>query len=141
MSPTLQRWRPDARSFFELRLVLQAVWRPRHRRETLLVDRFAVDDAKAVHPVFDPPERGAHLGKDGRVGLGQREVLFLQLVDVCEIADIRLIISRVASRFGFRTKTFHQFPLELEQSPSVVVDVHVTFAVAEFPPGGICGQR
>jgi hypothetical protein len=92
---------PDGRSFFELRLVVEAVWRPRHRLETFLVDRLAVDDAKAVRPVFDPPERGAHLGKDGRVRLGQREVLVLQLVDVCEIADIGLIVSRVAGCVDF----------------------------------------
>jgi len=43
---------------------------------------------------------------------------------VCEIADIGLIASRVASRFGFRAETFHQLTLELEQSLLVVVDIH-----------------
>ena len=47
-----------------------------------------------------------------------------QLVDLCEIADIRLIIARVASRFEFRAKTFQQFPLELLQSQPEMIGIH-----------------
>lgn len=69
----LRRRRPDARSLLQRRLVLQTVWRPRHRLQAVLVDRLTVDDAPSICTLVDTPERSAHLGENGRIRLGQRE--------------------------------------------------------------------
>jgi hypothetical protein len=104
--------------------VLQTVWRPRHRLETLLVDWSAVDDAPSIRPVVYPPERGAHLSEDGRIGLGEGEIFFLELVNLAEVAGIGLVGLRGASGFDFLAKALDQFPLERQQSPSLIVDIH-----------------
>ena len=92
--------------------MLQTVWRPRHRLETLLVDWSAVDDAPSIRPIVYPPERGAHLSEDGRIGLGEGEIFFLELVNLAEVAGIGLVGLRGASGFDFLAKALDQFPLE-----------------------------
>jgi hypothetical protein len=131
---SLQRGRPYAGSFFQLRLVLQTVWRPRHRLETLCVDRFAVDDALPICAVVDPLQRGPHLSEDRRVGIGQGEIFFFELVDLGEIAGVTGVGAGVASGLDFLAETLDQFSLERQQSPSVMVDIHgVSASRGAFP--------
>jgi hypothetical protein len=95
--------------------MLQAVRRPWHRFEALLVNRFAVDDALPIRPVVNPFERGTHLSEDRRVGVGQGEIFLFQLVSLGEIAGIARVGAGVASVFDFLAKALDQFPLERQQ--------------------------
>jgi hypothetical protein len=64
----LHRRRSQSPPLFEHLLVFQAVWRPWHGFEALVLDRRAVNDAQAERPILDPFERGPHLREDGGIG-------------------------------------------------------------------------
>lgn len=64
------------------------------------------------------------MSEDGRIGVGQGEIFFCELLDLGEVAGIRLVGARAASAFDFLAKALDQFPLERQQSLSVVVDIH-----------------
>lgn len=118
----LQRRCPGAGAPFQRRLVLEAVCRPWHRFEALLVDGRAVHGAPAVGSVFDSPERSAHRDKDGRISLGQREVVILQLVGVREVS--RLFLAGVTGCFDVLAQPHRQFLFELQQLPTIMIEIH-----------------
>jgi hypothetical protein len=102
------------RPFFQLALVLQAIWRPRHRFKALRLNRSAINETLAVRSILDPLEGGSYLREDVCIAVSQREILVLELIDAREVARRRLIVVFIASRFTFVTHTRRQLPLEFE---------------------------
>lgn len=72
--PPLQRGRPYARSLFELQLVLQTVWRPRHRLETLRVEERRINGPQVEYVPSDRPDTTLVIGEP-RMGRMDRAAL------------------------------------------------------------------
>jgi hypothetical protein len=112
------------RAFFQLALVLQAIWRPRHRFEALWLNRSAIDETLAVRAILDPLEGGSYLCEDVCIAVSQREILVLELIDAREVTSRGLIVVFIASRFTFVPYPRGKLPLEFQQPVSVVLNVH-----------------
>src|SRR3989442_10016705 len=97
----LERRRSKLLAFFDLSLVPGAERRPRHGAQTHLVDRAAIDETLAERALIDSPERVPHLLENVGVGLGQREIFLLQLVEAREIPGSRLVNLCVPGGFDF----------------------------------------
>src|SRR5262245_61307602 len=110
----------------------ETVRRPRFRLEALGLNRSAVDDTLAVRSIVDPAERVAHLSEDNRVAIGSAKILVLELIGVRTIPSVILVVAGVVRDIHFVADSLGQFAFDLQQSPFVVLSLHLMPPVRSF---------
>src|SRR5687768_14071140 len=124
MRLSLHRWRAPGQAALPLLPMLETVWCPRDGLEPLRLYLRAIDHTPPEGARVDAGQGGAYLGEDGRIGLRQREGGIFGFVGEGQVAGVRLIRDCAARALDLTGKSLHQFPLEVEQPPPEVLDVH-----------------